>query len=443
MSSILLLLVILLSHLENCKGIITTQPLDETVKKGKNHWFPCVADGIESDQSLQWFRNGKRLNEEPRITIENNESGTSSMLYITGIIPSDAGQYYCAVVKSSTDEKIASSRTATLVVKSLPSSQYPYCILETIPIIAGSNLKLLCLSEKVVPPVTLDWMYPIDIRYKNTQLMEDGKNISLELSMTAKKQYNGIVFSCKQESTLVQNNYTLCSVGPLDVLYKPDTAVQYASPALPGRETIVFCQTSSNPPVTSYRWLFDPQLSEDEYNIDESGQILKLLNPKIKQTGTNISCVATNEVGYGSSSVNLHVSYNQVDSEHGSTTGDENRNEFQSKERDIGLSLDVIIIIAAGVVIIIVLVVLVPVYHYCLCRNDNTIIVDSLGKEVTQPEVYYETREGVILRHTVQDRSLPRVPTTEVYGHWRHSTASQVPNDLESHCYTYIDTEND
>ncbi|XP_033118865.1 neural cell adhesion molecule 2-like [Anneissia japonica] len=439
---LVLLIAQLLLYLKqtNCVPIFAAEPLDDKIMKGNYHWFPCIVNGLEEGQTLQWYNNGRIVQEGTRIVIERKQNGARSILFINGVILADAGQYHCAVVQASNGETIIRSRTASLAVHSLPSPLYPYCSLQTATVVAGSTVTFSCLSEKVEPPVILSWIHSIDSQDIVTTLNEYGKNISLEFSMKARKRYNRATFICKQVSPLFTDNQT-CSIGPLDILHKPEAMVQHATPTLPGRETIAFCQTSSNPPVTKFQWLFDPHIPADRYSIDETGQILKLLNPEVKQTGTNITCVATNIVGHASSSIILQVSQVNFENEH--TTSESTGNQiFKAINKDIHLSLDVVIIIVAGVIIIVVLVVLVPVYHYCLCRNQNTTTVDSSGKEVIQPEVYYEAREGVILRHTIQDRSLPRVPTTEVYGHWRHSTASQVPNDLESHSYTYIDTEN-
>ncbi|XP_033118929.1 synaptogenesis protein syg-1-like [Anneissia japonica] len=446
MSRNMIFIILSFSYLKEsfCGPKFIAQPSDNYAVKGNTHWFPCIIDKLENGQSFQWYKNGRPINTGTRISIQSKENEPSSILLITGVVLADAGQYHCAIVQESNSKTIIQSRTATLIVHSLPSPQYPYCSVPTSTFIAGSMVTLSCLSQKVQPPVTLSWIHSIGIEDQVTILKEEGKNISLVFSVTARKEYNNAVFTCKQVSPLTTNktnNFTTCSVGPLEILYKPEAMIQHANPTLPGRETIAFCQTSSNPPVTKYQWLFDPHIPADEYSIDETGQILKLLNPMIKQSGTNITCVATNSIGHVSSSIILQVA--QVDFENEHTTGESTGSQFEGINKDIHLSLDVVIIIVAGVVIIVVLVVLVPVYHYCLCRNHNTTAVDSSGKEVIQSEVYYEAREGVILRHTIQDRSLPRVPTTEVYGHWRHSTASQVPNDLESHSYIYIDTEND
>ncbi|XP_033118843.1 hemicentin-1-like [Anneissia japonica] len=425
-------------------------PSNDEVMTGKDHAFSCVVSGMMYEE-LTWFKDGRQIHltadvDEIRISIVKNElsNGNLSTLVIDNVIRSDAGLYQCVVILPTSASVLDRSPEAELNILSLPAPEYPICSEPESEIISGSTVKLTCVSERVHPPVSLQFIRNSKPVNTGITFTKTANLVTLQFAKITTKIDNGDVYECYQYSSLDLNYQKSCRTKPLNIQYKPEIKLQHTNPVLPGRETILFCQTFANPPVSHYQWTSVPHLKAEDIFTDGNGQVLKLLRPSLKQSGTNITCIATNEIGQVSSSIELQVSQTIRNSENNKNPHESTSNQMtEMSNKGIGLSLDVVIIIAAGVVIIVVLVVLVPVYHYCLCRNNNITTIDSLGKEVTQPEVYYEAREGVILRHTIQDRSLPRVPTTEVYGHWRHSTASQVPNDLESHSYTYIDTEND
>ncbi|XP_033118839.1 cell adhesion molecule 1-like [Anneissia japonica] len=434
-------------------------PSGDRIRLGEDHLLSCVVSGMVNER-LTWYKDGQQIqlaedDDDTRISIAKSElsNGNLSTLVIDNVMQGDAGLYQCVIISSMSGSVLSSSPEAELIILSLPAPEYPLCSELDSAIIAGSIVELTCVSERVYPQVSLQFTRNSETVNTKKMLTETGNLVTLLLTLTAQKDNNGDIYDCHQYSSLESNYQKSCTMKPLNIQYKPEIKIQHTNPVIPGRETILFCQTFANPPVSRYQWISVPQLKAEDIFTDGNGQVLKLLRPSLKQSGTNITCIATNEIGQVSSSIELQVSQTIRNPENNKnpheSTNNKNPHESTNNQmtemsnNGIGLSLDVVIIIAAGVVIIVVLVVLVPVYHYCLCRNNNTTTIDSLGKEVTQPEVYYEAREGVILRHTIQDRSLPRVPTTEVYGHWRHSTASQVPNDLESHSYTYIDTEND
>ncbi|XP_033118928.1 neural cell adhesion molecule 1-like [Anneissia japonica] len=421
-------------------------PLSDVVKENNAHTFTCIVSGMQNEQQLIWLKDGKKIiktdEDLARWTVGN--TGNITMFVINRVARNDKGAYTCAVVSKLSGQIYKRSREAILTVNSLPKPQYPICSVSDINVEAESTITLSCTSENIEPEVNLKFMQQSKFLGGKMIVQDDDDLVILQLELKVSKKNDRDTIICQQSSSLLPNDFSTCSVGPLNVRYIPEVIIQHTNPVLPGRETIVFCQTTANPLVTNHRWTFIPTIPENDYITDETGQILKLLRPTIKQNGTRITCTAANNIGEQTSSVTMIVAYQAISSNNDDVAEKtENGEKYQTRNRGISLSLDVVIIIASGVVLIVVLIVLVPIYHYCLCRNNDTATLNASGEAVTQPEVYYESRDGVILRHTIQDRSLPRVPTTEVFGHWRHSTASQVPNDLESHSYTYIDTENE
>ncbi|XP_033099809.1 kin of IRRE-like protein 2 [Anneissia japonica] len=428
------------------------EPKSAVVNAGEDEPFICTVSGMLDQHQFAWYKENTQLTQREyiitstlgseRLLVTQLETslGNTSILTVNDVVSSDSGAYTCAILNPS--GRYLRSEPAQLVVRSLPGSQYPLCSVSKTIAVVGSEITLTCKSENVQPPVDLSWTENNKIIRDGTSTLKTVDQVMNKFTLLLTKENHGMTFICKQVSDLMPSNRSYCSVGPLNVRYRPYVKIQHTSPVLPAIETVIFCQTFANPPVDSYKWTFYPQINGSEYTVDITGQVLTILKPTLQQSGTNVTCTAGNQVGKSSSSIQLLVALSDVNQgEH--TTGKSIHKTKSENEGKIHLSLDVVIIIVAGIVIIVVLVILVPVYHYCLCRNNDTTTVNYSGSIVAHPEVYYEAKEGVILRHTIQNRSLPRVPTTEVYGHWRHSTASQVPNDLESHSYTYIDTEND
>ncbi|XP_033118864.1 kin of IRRE-like protein 1 [Anneissia japonica] len=396
--------------LKSCNGNVSfiDEPSDDTTDIGRDHWFTCIVTGLQDDQILQWYKNDIRIFasedlSKNKYSIQRKQGGSKIILWLTNVATTDGGRYQCVVVASESGEIIKRSRAAILVVQSVPGPQYPLCDIPSRNILVDSLVDIKCMSQNVNPPVSLKWMHQGEDLERLASISEHEENVSLVLSMKIKKEQDGALYTCEQTSTLVPNNISSCRVGPLNILYKPEIDIQYIQPILAGRETIIFCQTNANPPVTNYKWMFHPDVPPSDYILDNTKQVLKLVRPTIAQNGSNLTCIARNDIGETISTIRIYITKPKTNVETEKTTSD--MPNFEDKN-SIYLSLDVVIIIAAGVVIIVVLVVLVPVYHYCLCRNENITTLDYSEKTVTQPEVYYEAREGVILRHTIQDLSL-------------------------------------
>ncbi|XP_071944691.1 cell adhesion molecule 3-like [Antedon mediterranea] len=289
------------------------EPLNGYVDIGKDHSLTCVVSGLINEE-LTWHKNGVQLlfeDEDVKLHISktNNEIsiGNITTLAVLNALRSDTGLYQCVVISLESGIILKKSRKAELIVRSFPSPQYPICHQPRADIPLGSTISMSCVSEKVNPPVTLQFIRNSQSLNAGTIKQEIEKFVKFRLKLNATKDDNGAVYECHQYSSFDSSYRKSCSMKPLNIQYKPEIKIQHTNPVLPGRETILFCQTFANPPVSQYRWTLVPPIKDEDIIVDKTGQTLKLVRPLIEQSRTNITCTATNEIGQVSSSVVLTV----------------------------------------------------------------------------------------------------------------------------------------
>ncbi|XP_033118815.1 cell adhesion molecule 4-like isoform X2 [Anneissia japonica] len=365
----------------------------------------------------------------------------SYSLQITDLKLKDKGSYHCQI---DGFPKIISG-TARLGVMQIPSSEYPKCSKSANSYIVGRDVKLSCISELISPPVNLRWsrkdtfILPTNIQ---SEILDD--LVYNHYTFIAKKTDNDANFVCEQTTDAISEIIN-CTIQNLNIQYRPEVKIQHTSALVAGSDSILFCQSFANPPVMIFRWTSTPVLNDNEYIAD--GQVLTLIKPSIARNGTRITCSAENKVGISTDTTTLHIIKEQrrENNIHGNDNDIENSLETKENNMEItrknnqGVSLYVVIIIIVLVVIIVVVVVIIPVYYHCFCKTRAA--TDLTGREIYQPTVYYNTRDRSS-NSGLYDRSLPHLPNTRHYVHWRHSFASQVPEDLDQQGYMYIDEKN-
>ena len=98
----------MLSHSVDPKPVITTHPVNTTIKALTNVTFTCSASHVHGvTHSYSWHRNNGDI-PSTRSTGHN-----TSILTITRVIPPDEGMYYCI---ATNDGGSTSSRSASLTV---------------------------------------------------------------------------------------------------------------------------------------------------------------------------------------------------------------------------------------------------------------------------------------------------------------------------------------
>ncbi|XP_033118812.1 kin of IRRE-like protein 1 isoform X1 [Anneissia japonica] len=433
------------------------KPEDVSAIEGQQAVLSCVLSNYVIED-VSWWKGLNKMASSSDDATEGNRLTMSSAkvldmrmfsLIISDVELQDEGDYHCEVDLQESEP--LKSGSAHLTVLQAPSPDYPQCFTSKESFNVDSSVTLSCLSEHINPPVELSWIDDDgNVIYTTVQSNIQGRYVYKNLTFNAKKSDSKNKFTCKQTSQVLREPSN-CTVVDLNIYYKPDIKIQHTDIIYVGSDAILFCQSFANPPVMQYKWISRPKLDGDEYTTN--GQVFRLLRPTVDHNGTQITCLGKNIVGETSQTVVLHIS----DSKRGSNSehNKDDKNIHVSNDLDLitsrkdhnnsqeetsrTVSLYVVIIIIVLVVIVVVVVVVIPVYYQCFCKTRTA--TDSSGREIYQPTVYYDTRDRTS-NSGLYDRSLPRLPSTGHYGHWRHSFASQVPEDLEQQGYMYIEERN-
>ncbi|XP_033118869.1 kin of IRRE-like protein 1 [Anneissia japonica] len=283
-------------------------PRNETVIEGVGVEMTCVLEEQVPDSSLSWIRNGQKITEGKIILKASGQllhrdvrtaismlSGehTSYRLEIPDVMYSDSGKYVCAVYQNGIDVK---SEVAHLKVNQLPDPMYPICDPTVNQIREGSRVKLKCTGDAIDPPTELRLLKYVTDIHTDTEVLLYRQTTPITYSFIANTDDNNAIFTCQLTTPADPSIARNCSFGPLNVWYKPSITIQHAGTTLSRREAIFICQTNANPPVTDFIWQFDPPLSIDRYEIDDIGQVMRILRVNIGDNGLIVKCTARNNV---------------------------------------------------------------------------------------------------------------------------------------------------
>ena len=140
----------------------------------------------------------------------------------------DTGTYYCKVYDFPSGEYIKIADDSIYVdVYYLPDSIYPQCQStpeDTINLDANANLRLMCISSKGIPTVTLQWKTYENIDLFPTKKDQDG-TISVEINLRATTLYDGVVFICEMINPGLPDFIRTCQVGPVTIRKTQDVAI--------------------------------------------------------------------------------------------------------------------------------------------------------------------------------------------------------------------------
>ncbi|XP_033118822.1 cell adhesion molecule 4-like [Anneissia japonica] len=429
----------------------TGKPKNVQQFEGQTTRLKCILGDFDKDKhTVSWMKGETRLSRQNVVTATDMRISVylddlpyvgayTYLLIISDLVLEDEGGYHCQIDQIST----ISSGIAYLTVLQVPSSEYPKCTKSANSYVVGLPVQLTCVSVLISPPVDLNWnRHGSPISSMSTQT-ETRDGLVYEIyTFTAKKTDNDDTFMCQQRTDVL--SYTQnCTIQNLNIQYRPEVKIQHTSAIFAGSDSILFCQSFAIPPVTVFRWTFTPVFDANEYIAD--GQVLTLIKPSMARNATRITCSAENNIGISTDTMTLHITEELRRDNNIQKDGNDFKYlpETKGNNMDIfgkgnpGISLYVVIIIIVLVVIIVVVVVIIPVYYHCFCKTRTA--TDNSGREIYQPTVFYDTRDRT---SGLYDRSLPHLPSTGHYGHWRHSFASQVPEDLDQQGYMYIEERN-
>ncbi|XP_071945833.1 leucine-rich repeats and immunoglobulin-like domains protein 2 [Antedon mediterranea] len=395
-------------------------PRAETAIEGTVVKLTCGVEGVDSESTFSWIKNGVTLTNgkdilesspylDRNLFVDFGWLTTTSIYYtleISNVLHSDSGEYACIVNHNGFEVK---SNTAYITVNQLPHRTYPLCEQIGSPVKEGKQVNLRCEGEVINPPIELKLSRSMPGNQAVTILNK--RTTPIINSFVANRVDNNAIFNCQLTTPANTSIVRTCSIGPLNVWYKPNVTIQHAGISLSGREAIFICQADANPPV-DFTWQFDPILNIERYVIDDIGQVMRILNVDIDDNGLLVKCIAKNTVGQVTSHVIMEVIGNKEDDKP-KTNAIESVNEKQAEKKSISLS--VLLAVVSVLVLVIVFAIIVPVYYFCICSKKEETVV------IAQPEVYFEP----------QDRLTLPLPNKRNSVLWRRSFGAQVPTDRD------------
>ncbi|XP_071944682.1 cell adhesion molecule 2-like [Antedon mediterranea] len=424
---------VLLFRFTSCL-LFDEHPLNSTVQAEGAVSLTCIVEYKTNDEiqyDMKWKKDEEYIATNGNIvdnlkdsshfivTIRRSSTRIKFDLVFVSVWNTDRGFYQCDVFK--TENIVLASTKAFLDVIQIPGDKYPLCTASKDVYTEGDDVMLFCVSEYTEPAVTLRW------NDGATHVVEivHGETARLQKRLIANPDLNGYKAVCSMTNEHIPDLNRTCITQPLTIYYKPRVCIPQTGLISAGKQAFFICDTTANPAVTRYTWLTLPPLDKTEYNIDNTGHILMLSNPTMKQDGTVITCTAENRIGTSSKNVTLTIQSDTVTSAQDTVIINYNGNNKSrgnntvNKETSTGLSTDVIVIIIVACVVLLVIIVMIPVYYYCLCSRNIT--TNQTTTIVHQPEVYFEPRDRMTL-------PLPRTRDATI---WRRSFAAQAPDDKE------------
>ncbi|XP_033118867.1 titin-like [Anneissia japonica] len=217
------------------------EPKSAVVTAGEDKPFVCAVSGMLDQHQFAWYKGNTQLthgeyitstpgNERLLVTQLETSLGNTSILTVNDVVSSDSGAYTCAIFNPS--GRYLRSEPAKLVVRSLPGSHYPLCSVSKTIAVVGSEITLTCKSENVQPPVDLTWTEDNKIIRDGTSTLKTVDEVMNEFTLLLAKDNHGMKFICKQTSDLMPSNHSYCSVGPLNVRYRPYVKIQHTYTSL-------------------------------------------------------------------------------------------------------------------------------------------------------------------------------------------------------------------
>lgn len=210
----------------NIPPTITTQPVAQTVVSGGNASFSVAATGSPSP-TYQWQFNGTNLSGQ-----------TSSTLSLTGVTPSQAGNY--AVVVTNVAGSVTSS-TAALTVN-VPPSITTQPVAQTVNTGGSASFSVVATGT---PSPSYQWMF-------------NGANLSGQTSSTL--TLTGVTLAQAGNYSVAVSNVagsTTSSQVTLTVNVPPTITSQPVSQIVTNGNTAVFSVSATGIPSPAYQWQFN------------------------------------------------------------------------------------------------------------------------------------------------------------------------------------------
>ncbi len=416
-------------------------PEDTETLNGQDVTFHCTVLHLERTHFVLWYRgnmpltNGSHVLREPhRYVVKGNPPLGQYDLEIRDVSLSDDANYFCVVHQAGREFPVLSSDPARLEILSIPDEKYPTCKpLEKATYKVGERIRLTCKSERGNPPVMLTWNRAN--RAIHSKVTQDDTVIGyrhLHYDTTITAADHDATFQCKMTTTAAKVTIQRsCSLGPLDVLYKPQVSVQASPKTAVAEETVsLFCDVSANPAPRQYKWSFSKPIDPNQLTYSRNNQQLEIA-AAVANNKTTITCNATNSEGSALAHFTLIVmDPNSVDSTSNPTlllNGATKPPKAASPDDTFDLKPEVLAVIA-GTLALIVLVLILLILVTCRCtlqQNKSSPPPPPHPVIYGAPELFYD--QGSVYFEPKDRISIRDMPTLMRPAPWHRTVGVQVP----------------
>ncbi|XP_072163564.1 kin of IRRE-like protein 1 [Diadema setosum] len=436
------------------------EPQRFAVLEGRSATMACTVSNLQPYHVVLWYRSGILLSngtvivghqlDPSRYAIMVNANSGQYNLHISAVSPSDDHSYRCVVNSLDHGEvrEVLRSEAARLEVYNLPANTYPECLPLAKPnFTEGESATISCKSERANPPVILTWKRGIktisQVDYDDT---ETGFR-SLRHTFVADSSLNGAFFECHLSSAADSDYVPLCSLGPLNVIYKPRVELERQTELVYPDEEVTFqCNAEANP-RGQYEWIISPQIPEERTRFESDKRHLIITAHK-SDNGTTITCNVSNTVGSTSASVLMTVLPERVETTENPrvtiltspTSRPKTSTDIPPYQPGMGTGENVtlnpeILAIIIGIIGLLILIVLVITLGY-LCRcfpvqhkgtYDGSVYGSTFGPNYgpnerpiwDQTSIYFEPKDHLKELSTWQRTNRPV---------WQRNVSVQVPH---------------
>ncbi|XP_071943877.1 kin of IRRE-like protein 1 [Antedon mediterranea] len=405
----LLYFIFLWCFQSNFAGIISNFPTDVTVAEGSKIQIICIVQDLENDEIVSWFKDSVKISEgknilqqSSRYEIDVDKDNGHYFLIIDPAKRTDkTSKYSCGIYKNG--EKITISKDVKITVIEIPN---PDCQNRQTKYRSGEMLRLSCESEIGVQKQTLRWI--TNGTELESLLNKKNNKILLTHQLKLTPEFNGKIYICNLKAAKIERN---CTVGPLNVVYKP--LIELNGEIMVKQGSVYICSVKANPKVIYYKWIFTPNISESQYQIETGDQTLRLNQLYPSQNGTIMNCQATNDIGSSTMSKILYLPPSNNPDPISSTidTGQEQNSGKMSSTKILSFVGSCLLLLACIMAVLL-----------CIFVAHSRRYLP--GVRVPQPDVYFMPKDSI----STMDRT-----SAQIAGVWKRSIGTQVglPSDLD------------
>ncbi|CAF0978283.1 unnamed protein product [Rotaria sordida] len=301
--TIFVLFFIIITKCIQASRIVGTKVITE--KQGHNVVLSCRFEQLNKGDRVMWSKDSVVLSVNDEIAGDRKKYEIISKydLMIKTVTEQDSGRYLC----QNFDQVLAMNILLTILTRPTKPD-----IQQTNQSLIENNIgKFLCLTQGGNPLPTFNWLInQIKINDSLYTIHSDTRQSYSELYLPLEKSFHNGLLTCQIENEALDK--PLITSYTLDIEYKPEVRLRHAQTIISNLNLLVVeddrltfhCQIDSNPPITKpIVWL------KNGVSIPDSTSSSLILQDIKRSDDGEYTCLTSNSIGHGQSSVYIRVQY--------------------------------------------------------------------------------------------------------------------------------------